>query len=93
VAVSTLLKLIYGVHDLHEGHIFWNETSVRTKYNLVPGMPFIKYLSQDFDLMPYTTVAENVGKFYPMFPEQKRTHKRIIKIVEMTEFADVKRSI
>jgi ABC-type cobalamin/Fe3+-siderophores transport system ATPase subunit len=22
---STLLKLIYGV-DLHEGHIFWNET-------------------------------------------------------------------
>jgi hypothetical protein len=37
------------------------------KYNLVPGMPFIKYLSQDFDLMPYTTVAENVGKFYLMF--------------------------
>jgi ABC-type lipoprotein export system ATPase subunit len=42
-------------------------------------MPFIKYLSQDFDLMPYTTVAENVGKFYPMFSEQKRTHKRIIR--------------
>jgi hypothetical protein len=29
-------------------------------------MPFIKYLSQDFDLMPYTTV-ENVGKFLSMF--------------------------
>jgi hypothetical protein len=27
VAVGTL-KLIYGVHDLHEGHIFWNETEV-----------------------------------------------------------------
>jgi ABC-type lipoprotein export system ATPase subunit len=36
-------------------------------------MPFIKYLSQDFDLMPYTTVAENVGKFYPMF---SRTEKK-----------------
>jgi ABC-type cobalamin/Fe3+-siderophores transport system ATPase subunit len=34
---STLLKLIYGVHDLHEGHIFWNETEVLgPKYNLVP---------------------------------------------------------
>jgi ABC-type lipoprotein export system ATPase subunit len=43
-------------------------------------MPFIKYLSQDFDLMPYTTVAENVGKFYQCFSEQKkRTHKRIIR--------------
>jgi hypothetical protein len=29
--------LIYGVHDLHEGHIFWNETEVLgPKYNLVP---------------------------------------------------------
>jgi ABC-type nitrate/sulfonate/bicarbonate transport system ATPase subunit len=49
------------------------------KYNLVPGMPFIKYLSQDFDLMPYTTVAENVGKFFSMFKNRKRTHKRIIR--------------
>jgi hypothetical protein len=37
--------------------IFSENRSVRPKYNLVPGI-FIKYLSQDFDLMPYTTVAE-----------------------------------
>jgi ABC-type multidrug transport system ATPase subunit len=37
----------------------------------VPGMPFI-YLSQDFDLMPYTTVAENVGKFFIMFFQNKK---------------------
>jgi ABC-type nitrate/sulfonate/bicarbonate transport system ATPase subunit len=43
-------------------------------------MPFIKYLSQDFDLMPYTTVAENVGKFLSnVFPEQKKKNKRIIR--------------
>jgi ABC-type nitrate/sulfonate/bicarbonate transport system ATPase subunit len=30
------------------------------------GVPFAKYLAQDFDLMPYTTVAENVGKFCQM---------------------------
>ena len=61
---STLLKLIYGLYDLDEGQIFWNETEVLgTKFNLVPGMSFMKYLSQDFDLMPYITVAENVGKY------------------------------
>jgi ABC-type multidrug transport system ATPase subunit len=53
-------------------------------------MPFIKYLSQDFDLMPYTTV-ENVGKFYLMFSEQKKKNiNELLEIVEMTEFADVK---
>ena len=59
---STLLKLIYGLYDLEEGRIFWNDTEVTgPKFNLVPGMPFMKYLAQDFDLMPYITVAENVG--------------------------------
>lgn len=90
---STLLKLIYGLYDLDEGHILWNEEEVLgPKYNLVPGMPFMKYLSQDFDLMPYITVAENVGKFLSnVFPEKKqeRIHE-LLEIVEMTEFAHVK---
>jgi ABC-type multidrug transport system ATPase subunit len=54
-------------------------------------MPFIKYLSQDFDLMPYTTVAENVGKFLSMFfRTEKERINELLEIVEMTEFADVK---
>lgn len=90
---STLLKLIYGLYDLDEGQIFWNETEVLgPKFNLVPGMPFIKYLSQDFDLMPYITVAENVGKYLSnVFPEQKNDRiEELLEIVEMTEFANVK---
>jgi ABC-type sulfate/molybdate transport systems ATPase subunit len=90
---STLLKLIYGLYDLEEGAIFWNETKVLgPKYNLVPGMPFMKYLSQDFDLMPFITVAENVGKFLSnMNPELKKSRIReLLEIVEMTEFAEVK---
>ena len=90
---STLLKLIYGLYDLDEGHIIWNDEEVLgPKFHLVPGMPYMKYLSQDFDLMPYITVAENVGKFLSnVFPERK--HERInelLEIVEMTEFAHVK---
>jgi ABC-type Fe3+/spermidine/putrescine transport system ATPase subunit len=90
---STLLKLIYGLHDLDEGQIFWKESEVLgPKFHLIPGMPFMKYLAQDFDLMPYVTVAENVGKFLSNFyPEQKkkRIHE-LLEIVEMTQFAAVK---
>ena len=90
---STLLKLIYGLYDLDEGHIFWNDIEVLgPKYNLVPGMPFIKYLAQDFDLMPFITVAENVGKYLSnFFPEAKQNRiAELLEIVEMTEFANVK---
>ncbi|HLF51565.1 ABC transporter ATP-binding protein [Flavobacterium sp.] len=90
---STLLKLIYGLYDLDEGHVFWNETEVLgPKFHLVPGMPFIKYLSQDFDLMPYITVEENVGKFLSNTnPELKKQRtQELLEIVEMTEYANVK---
>lgn len=90
---STLLKLIYGLHDLDEGEIFWNETKIfGPKYNLVPGMSFMKYLAQDFDLMPFITVSENIGKFLSNFyPEKKQARiKELLQLVEMTEFANVK---
>lgn len=90
---STLLKLIYGLYDLNEGQILWNETEVLgPKFHLIPGMPFMKYLAQDFDLMPYITVAENVGKFLSNFyPKQKKQRiQELLEIVEMTEYANVK---
>jgi ABC-type Fe3+/spermidine/putrescine transport system ATPase subunit len=90
---STLLKLIYGMYDLNQGHIFYNETEIRgPKYNLIPGMPFMKYLAQDFDLMPYETVAENVGKFLSngFLPLKKLRIQELLEMVEMTEFANVK---
>lgn len=90
---STLLKLIYGLYDLDEGQIFWNDTEVLgPKYNLIPGMPFMKYLAQDFDLMPFITVAENVGKYLSnFFPEEKQVRISVLlEIVEMTEYANVK---
>lgn len=90
---STLLKLIYGLYDLDEGQIFWEETEVLgTKYNLVPGMSFMKYLSQDFDLMPYITVAENVGKYLSNVHIEKKQQRiqELLDIVEMSDFANVK---
>ncbi len=90
---STLLKLIYGLYDLDEGQIFWNDTEVLgPKYHLIPGMPFMKYLAQDFDLMPFITVAENVGKYLSNFylEEKKARITELLEIVEMTDYANVK---
>ena len=90
---STLLKLIYGLYDLNEGEIFWNSNPVLgPKFHLVPGMENMKYLAQDFDLMPYITVAENVGKFLSnIYPEQKKQRiQELLEMVEMNEFANTK---
>lgn len=90
---STLLKLIYGLYDLDEGQIFWKDTEVLgPKYNLIPGMDFMKYLAQDFDLMPFITVAENVGKYLSnIYPEKKKERiAELLEIVEMSDYADRK---
>jgi len=90
---STLLKLIYGLYDLDAGEIFWKQTQVLgPKFNLIPGMEFMKYLAQDFDLMPYITVAENVGKYLSNIYRDKKNDRiqELLEIVEMTEYAHVK---
>lgn len=90
---STLLKLIYGLYNLDSGAINYNEKPILgPKYNLVPGEDYIKYLAQDFDLMPYITVEENVGKFLSnMYPEQKKARvQELLDMVEMNAFAKVK---
>jgi ABC-type sulfate/molybdate transport systems ATPase subunit len=90
---STLLKLIYGLYDLDEGRIFWNENEVLgPKFHLIPGMEYMKYLAQDFDLMPFITVAENVGKYLSnIYADAKQARiAELLEIVEMTEFAGTK---
>lgn len=90
---STLLKLIYGLMDLEQGEIYWkDEPILGPAYNLVPGAPFMKYLSQDFDLMPFITVAENVSQYLSVFyPEElKNRTSELLEMIEMTDFAHKK---
>ena len=90
---STILKLIYGEYDLKEGQIFWKDEEILgPKHNLVVGYEFMKYVTQEFDLMPVTTVEENIGKhlsrFYP--EEKQRRTDELIKVVELEAFAKIK---
>lgn len=90
---STLLKVIYGEYDLDKGHVFWNDNPILgPKFNLVVGYDFMKYLTQEFDLMPPISVEENIGKFLSNFypEEKKRRTAELIEVVELTAFAKTK---
>jgi len=90
---STLLKLIYGEYDLTKGQIFWKDEEILgPKFNLVVGYDFMKFVTQEFDLMPYTSVAENIGAFLSnFFPEEKQKRiEELLKVVELTAFANTK---
>ena len=90
---STVLKCIYGLYDLPENTILWNNEEVNgPSFNLVPGFSKMKYLAQDFGLMPYISVAENVGKYVSNLDlewKQKRIED-LLQMVEMQDFASVK---
>ncbi len=90
---STLLKLIYGLYDLDFGEIYWNnELVLGPKYHLIPGMEYMKYLAQDFDLMPFISVAENVGKYLSNTNSKKKKARiaELLTLVEMADFSEVK---
>ena len=88
---TTLLKMIYGLFDIDEGTITWNDERITgPKDHLIPGMPFIKYLSQDFDLMPFTSVAENINKYLSRLEPatSKARTEELMEVVEMTAYAN-----
>jgi len=90
---STLLKAIYGLLDLKSGDLYWKEHQILgPAFHLVPGMEFFKYVPQDFDLMPYTSVEENIAKFLSRFyPEEtKQRTQELLEVIEMESFAKQK---
>lgn len=90
---STLLKIIYGLLHVETGEVHWDETQIMGPlYNLVPGESYMKYLAQDFDLMPFTTVKENIGQYLSAFTPEKSNARtqELLAMVEMTDFAQTK---
>ncbi len=90
---STLLKIIYGLLHIKVGEVYWDENQIMGPlYNLVPGEPYMKYLAQDFDLMPYTTVFENISQHLSVFePEElKARTEELLDMIEMTDLAQTK---
>ena len=88
---STLLNLIYGLLEWGKGEIIFNGKPILgpTK-NLVPGEEDMKLVAQNYDLMPYSTVADNVGKFISNINllEKKEKVQELLAVVGLEEFED-----
>lgn len=90
---STLLKLLYGMYDADSGSIAYRNSAILgPKFHLVAGDARFKYVAQDFDLMPFITVRENIGK-YISNTDRKAKNTRIdelLHLVDLLAWADVK---
>ena len=87
---STLLHLIYGLLHLENGLLFWKEKQLLgPQHNLVPGELAMKLVAQEFNVMPYISVAENIATHL------KRNNKdqdaaRVDELLEVVELKDHK---
>ncbi|UMB53093.1 ABC transporter ATP-binding protein [Lutibacter sp. A64] len=89
---STLLEIIYGLLHIEKGAVYWNEEKLLgPNFYLIPGEDFMKYLPQDFDLMPYITVEENIGKnISSLDPNKLNRIKELLEVVDMSNFLNTK---
>lgn len=89
---STLLHLIYGKLGADQGDIFWNNKKILgPAYKLIPGEEDVKLLTQEFDLMPYTSVEANVKKHLSrVYPKENQViSDGLLKTVDMLPLAKV----
>ncbi|NAW50291.1 ATP-binding cassette domain-containing protein [Elizabethkingia argentiflava] len=86
---STLLNIIYGRKNWQQGRIFFDNKEIYgPKANIVPGEADMKLVSQDYDLMPYSKVYDNVGKFISNINLENKKNKilELLDIVGLTDY-------
>jgi len=89
---STLLNIVYGLLNWQSGEIYLeDERLFGPKGNIVPGELGMKLVSQNYDLMPYLTVAENIGKFISNtnLSEKKQKIQELLQVVGLEDYAHV----
>ena len=90
---STLLHLIFGLLNLDNGEIYYGKQQLfGPSHNLIPGHDFMKLVSQDLDLMPFTSVAENVGEHLSRIDTSEDTKKidEVLSVVGLLPFKNRK---
>jgi len=90
---STLLHIIYGLLSLENGTIYYNKKQLLgPKHNLIPGEPFMKLVSQELDIMPYISVAENIASYLDRNNSTKDNDRvdELLKIVQLEAYKNTK---
>jgi ABC-type sulfate/molybdate transport systems ATPase subunit len=89
---STLLDIVYGLLQAKKGKVLWNnEELLGANHHLVLGHDMMKYVPQEFDLMPFTSVYENVGEHLSIQIDDRRDQiLELLDVVDMSAFIDRK---
>jgi ABC-type sulfate/molybdate transport systems ATPase subunit len=88
---STLLHLIYGLLHLEKGAIYWKQKQLKgPTHNLIPGEHFMKLVAQEYNLMPFTTVSENIASHLTKMNDEKDEQRvaELLHVVDLEAFAD-----
>lgn len=88
---STLLHIIYGILHLEKGAIFWEDKELLgPNFNIVPGEPFIKLVAQEYNVMPFITVAENVAEHLSRLDPEADARRvyELLEIVDLAPYSD-----
>lgn len=88
---STLLHIIYGLIHLTHGEIYYNDKKLLgPTQTLIPGEPFMKLVAQEFNIMPFSTVAENIGSHLSRLNQEKDENRidELLEVVDLTSYKD-----
>jgi iron(III) transport system ATP-binding protein len=90
---STLLHIIYGLLHLEQGTLTWNDKNLLgPTHNLIPGEPFMKLVTQEYNVMPYTTVAENIATHLTRM-HMKKDEQRVEQLLKVVDMVDYKATL
>jgi ABC-type sugar transport system ATPase subunit len=88
---TTLLKCIYGLYDLDEGEIRFDEEKVLgPAFNLLPGHKEMKLVSTGYSLLEHHTVYENIADMLIGYHDEYKQKKimELLRLTEMTAMRD-----
>jgi len=90
---STLLHIIYGLLHLENGALFWEDKKLLgPNHNLIPGEHFMKMVTQEYDVMPFTTVAENIAAHLSRL-DMEKDEQRVEQLLEVVDMVAYKTSL
>lgn len=90
---STLLKCIFGLVDLQQGSIhFNNEDVLGPAFNLIPGHTDMKLVSQEYFVLENNTVAENIADKLAGYTDEYKSFRstQVLKALQLQKYADKK---
>ena len=83
---TTLLKFIYGLLPYDGQEVLWKGEPLKgAEDTLIAGHEMMKYVPQEFELMPFTTVFENVGEYLSIQRDDRES--RIHELLNVVDLA------